>query len=300
MSAALDAAPGRELPVLAVVGVGLIGGSFAAALRRAGKVGKVIGAGRSRDALVRAKGLGLIDEAVALEDAARQADIIALATPVGAIPAILSRLLPFLKPDALLTDVGSTKADVVKAARSALGDRSECFVPGHPIAGAEKTGPEAASADLFVGRTVVLTPLEENTEQCRTLAIDLWKACGARVVLMEPDAHDAALASVSHVPHFLASVFMAQVSGADDADLRLSLAGSGFRDFTRISAGSAEMWQDIFMANRDAVLQELKAFRALLEQTESALAQGDARELHELLERAAVARRFWGSRSGHE
>src|SRR5690606_32757554 len=131
-------------------------------------------------------------------------------------------------------------------------------------------------------------------------AIALWKACGARVVLMEPDAHDVALASISHVPHFLAAVFMAQVAGSDDASRRLALAGSGFRDFTRIAAGSVEMWQDIFQANKSAVLQELREFRALLEQTEEALAQDDIKALGDMLERAAVARRFWGSRSGNE
>lgn len=289
----------RSAPaVLAVIGVGLIGGSFAAALRRKGVVSRVLGVGRNRRSLHEALDLGLIDEAVSAEEAARQADVIMLAVPVGTTGPLLESMLPFLRDDTLITDAGSTKLSVVQAARTALGERIGQFVPGHPIAGAEKTGPTAALADLYEGRTVILTPLDENPAQARLHITRLWEACGARVITMEPETHDVVLASVSHVPHFLSSVFMWQVATAENADLRLELAGSGFRDFTRIAAGSPEMWRDIFLSNRDAILSEIGEVRAALDKAEQALLAGDETQLHDFLERAALARRFWGSRSG--
>lgn len=285
------------LPTLAVVGVGLIGGSFAAALRRAGAVGRVLGVGRNRKSLQEAIALGLIDAEASVEEAAAQADIILLAVPVGATRQVLEAMRPHLRADTLITDAGSTKVDVVEAARAALGERIGQFVPGHPIAGAEQTGPSAARAILYEDRTIILTPLDENDARARRAITRLWEACGARVVLMEPEVHDVVLASVSHVPHFLSSVYMWQVASADNADLRLELAGSGFRDFTRIAAGSPEMWRDIFLANRDAMLSELADVRLSLDRAEQALRDGDAEELHDFLERAALARRFWGKRS---
>lgn len=293
----LTAAPAVP-PVLAVVGVGLIGGSFAAALRRKGAVGRVLGVGRQRRSLQEAVELGLIDEVVTPQQAAREADVIMLALPVGATQAVLEAMLPELAEHTLITDAGSTKVSVVEAARAALGDRIGQFVPGHPIAGAEKTGPAAAAADLYEGRTVVLTPLDENTPDARLQVTRLWEACGARVITMAPDTHDVVLASVSHVPHFLSSVFMWQVASAENADVRLELAGSGFRDFTRIAAGSPEMWRDIFLSNREAILSEVAEVRKALDTAEQALRAGDATQLHDFLERAALARRFWGSRSG--
>ncbi len=288
-----DATP----PVLAVVGVGLIGGSFAAALRRSGRVGRVLGVGRNRKSMQEAIELGLVDAEASLEEAAAQADIILLAVPVGATHSVLETMLPALNANAVITDAGSTKADVVEAARLALGERIGQFVPGHPIAGAEKTGPSAASADLYEGRTVILTPLDENDAAIRRRVTQLWEACGARVVVMEPQTHDIVLASVSHVPHFLSSVYMWQVASAANSDVRMELAGSGFRDFTRIAAGSPEIWRDIFLANRDAILSELAEVRASLDQAEQALRAADGSQLHDFLERAALARRFWGSRS---
>lgn len=294
----LEPRDGSASRVLAVVGVGLIGGSFAAALRRKGKVARVLGVGRHRRSLQEAVELGIIDAAVSLEEAARQADVIMLAVPVGATQAVLEGMLPHLREDCLITDAGSTKVSVVEAARAALGERIAQFVPGHPIAGAEKTGPAAAMADLYDGRVVVLTPLDENPPEALLRITRLWEACGARVISMEPDTHDVVLASVSHVPHFLSSVFMWQVATADNSDLRLELAGSGFRDFTRIAAGSPEMWRDIFLANREAILSEIGEVRKALDRAEQALLAGDAAKLHDFLERAALARRFWGSRSG--
>ncbi|KQZ98792.1 MAG: prephenate dehydrogenase [Achromobacter sp.] len=286
-------AAGPLIPVLAVVGVGLIGGSFAAALRQAGQVGKVLGVGRNTQSLERAVTLGLIDEAVTAEAAAAQADLIMLATPVGGLTNVLSQMRPHLSPGAVLTDGGSTKAEVVEAARAALGDRIGQFVPGHPIAGAERTGPEAADAGLYRGRTVILTPVPENGAAALALVRRAWQACGADVIDMDAAAHDRVLASVSHLPHLLSSVYMEQVATAADAPTRLELAGSGFRDFTRIAAGSPEMWRDIFLSNRDAMLAEVAAVRGVLDRAERAIADGDGEALLTLLDTAARARRGW-------
>ncbi len=166
-------------------------------------------------------------------------------------------------------------------------------MPGHPIAGAAHTGLEAADADLYRGRDVVLTPLPENPPAAVDLVRACWRACGAEVTDMDADAHDRVLASVSHLPHFLSSVYMAQVAEAPDAECRLALAGTGFRDFTRISAGSAEMWRDIFFSNRAAMQGELAALREVLDRAERALDAGDAQALQDMLERAAQARRNW-------
>ena len=285
-------------PVLAVVGVGLIGGSFAASLRRAGAVGRVLGIGRNRKSLQQAMEIGLIDAEATLAEAGSQADYILLSLPVGMTQSVLEELAPHLQDHTVVTDAGSTKMNVVHAARAALGDKIGQFVPGHPIAGAEKTGPTAAMADLYEGRTTILTPLEENSAESRMKVMRLWEACGARVISMDPETHDVVLASVSHVPHFLSAVYMWQVASADNSDLRMELAGSGFRDFTRIAAGSPEMWRDIFLANQEAILSEIAEVRAALERAEQALQSGDGDQLHDFLERAALARRFWGSRSG--
>lgn len=286
-------AAGPLIPVLAVVGVGLIGGSFAAALRRAGQVGRVLGVGRNAQSLARAVELGLIDEAVSAEAAAARADLIFLATPVGGLQDVLARMLPHLPDAAVLTDGGSTKAEVVAAARAALGDRVGQFVPGHPIAGAERTGPEAADPALYRGRCVILTPQPENSASAVALVRSAWQVCGADVIDMDADAHDRVLASVSHLPHLLSAVYMEQVATAADASTRLALAGSGFRDFTRIAAGSPEMWRDIFLSNRDAMLTELAAVRAVLDRAERAIDDGDGAALLALLDTAAQARRNW-------
>jgi len=286
-----------QLDIVAIVGVGLIGGSFAAALREQGLARHVLGAGRTRATLMQAQQRGLIDEIVSLADAARRADLIFLAVPVGSVAPVLKQLLPHLRADTLITDAGSTKADVVDAARSVLGSRLHQFIPGHPIAGSAASGPQAARADLFQNATVVLTPLPENTPTQRQQLEKIWQACGARVVNLTPQAHDRALASSSHVPHFLACVYMQQVLAASDAQTRLSLAGSGFRDFTRIAAGSSEMWHDIFLANRQAVLAELALVKTELARAESALKAQDSAALLQWLERTSVARRLWGSRN---
>lgn len=287
------------LPTVAIVGVGLIGGSLAAALKKARVAGRILGVGRQSDELQRAQTLGLIDEAVPLQQAAAQADLLVLATPIGAIADILQQMQPDLLPHAVLTDVGSTKLEITRQARVALGSAYPRFVPAHPVAGAEKTGPNAADADLFQERNIILTPTPETESSAQRLVRDMWVACGARVLSMSPAEHDELLASVSHVPHFLSSVYMWQVASADNADLRLRLAGSGFRDFTRIAAGSAEVWRDIFFSNKAAILQELAQVQNAFQQAESALRNEDEQALFDFLEKAALARRLWASRSGH-
>ncbi|MBV2179744.1 MAG: prephenate dehydrogenase/arogenate dehydrogenase family protein [Castellaniella sp.] len=294
----MTSVPDPLVPVLAVVGTGLIGGSFAAALRRVGQVGRVLGVGRQPASLRRARELGLIDEVVDLSQAAAQADLIFLATPIGAMPAILKTLAPLLRPGTLVTDAGSTKSDVARLARDILGDRHPQFIPGHPVAGSEMTGPEAADPLLYHGCKVVLTPFDETPGAVQHRLIRIWEACGARVLLMDPVAHDQALASVSHLPHFLSAVYMGQVVHTQDADTRLNLAGTGFRDFTRIAAGSPEVWRDIFFSNRAAVLRELDDFEQVLKIWRAAL-EDDAHPgtLEALLDQSALARRFWGGRS---
>jgi len=244
--------------------------------------------------------LGLIDEVASLERAAAEADLILLAIPVCGMSAALSAMCDTLRPGAVLTDGGSTKRDVIAAARAALGARIGQFVPGHPIAGSDAAGPSAADPDLYVGRNVILTPLAENDASAIARVADVWRHCGARVQCLPADQHDAVLGSVSHLPHWLASLYMLHVAQADDADLRLALAGSGFRDFTRIAAGSAEVWRDIFLSNRVAMLDELRALRSVLDQAERALQARDGDALYALLDQAAMARRGWSESANGE
>lgn len=294
----MTAASSPLVPVLTVVGIGLIGGSFAAALRKAGQVGRVLGVGRSKSSSDRALALGLVDEVLTLEEAAAQSDLILLATPVGAIPDALGRMLGHLRADCVVSDAGSTKADVALMARELLGERCVQFIPGHPIAGSEAVGPDAADPLLYQGRTVILTPFDRTHASARRMLTRAWEACGARVQIMDSQAHDRAMASISHVPHFLAAAYMGQVSRSANADVHLSLAGTGFRDFTRIAAGSPEVWRDIFLSNRAAVLRELDELDEVMSALRSALEREDAQALEASLEQAALARRLWGSRSG--
>ena len=292
--------PSFFIPVFVVVGPGLIGGSVAAALKKAGCVGRVIGVSRQVATGQQALRLGLVDEVMDLVTATQQADVILFATPVGSTRYLLTQIAPHLRAHTVVTDAGSTKANVLQDALAALGEKISQFVPGHPIAGAEKAGPEAAFATLYQDRITILTPHKTNSSLAKNTVIQLWEACGARVMLMSVTEHDQVLASVSHVPHFLSSVFMWQVASAADADVRLRVAGSGFKDFTRISAGSAEVWRDIFLSNKAAVLSELKALRHAFDQAEAALLDGDETALYHFLEKAALARRLWGQRSGLE
>ena len=276
---------------LAVLGCGLIGGSFALALRAAGSVGEVVVFDHDADAAAEAVWLGIADRCEAsLADAVDDADVVVVATPVSQAAALFEGIAPCLAPEALVTDVGSTKRDVIAAARGALGPAIGRFVPGHPIAGREVHGPAAARADLFDGKRVLLTPLPENAAGALARITAAWTACGARVERLDAAVHDLVLSSVSHLPHVLAYALVAQIAEADDAELRFSLAGAGFRDFTRIAASSPAMWRDIALANRDALVADLDAFGARLALLRNAIAAGDAEAVERVFAIAADAR----------
>ena len=276
---------------LAVIGVGLIGGSFALALKQAGKVTHVVGVGRNHANLDAARKRGIIDSiAPDAAVAAGEADLVLVAAPVGQFPAIFSALKDC---KALITDAGSTKRDVVTAARAALGRKIAQFVPGHPVAGAEKSGAAAASADLFKGRRVILTPLKENPAAAVAKVRSLWEACGAHVTRLEPEDHDALLAAVSHLPHVLAYTLVHDIAGRGNAEQLFSYGAGGFRDFTRIASSHPEMWRDICVANRDAILAELARYSAQLGLVEKLLQAGDANALEKLFRQAREARERW-------
>jgi prephenate dehydrogenase len=274
---------------LAIIGVGLIGGSFALALRQAGTVRAVLGAGRNAASLQMAKQRGLIDHVVDFAEAGK-ADCVMLALPVGETGAVLKQLAPHLKPGAIITDAGSTKANVIAAARESLGARFADFVPGHPIAGSEQSGPAAARADLYQGRKVVLTPEPETRLDAVATVTALWQAAGAQVETLDAVLHDRVFAAVSHLPHLAAYALVDELAQRADGDTYFHFAASGFRDFTRIAGSSPEMWRDIALANREAVLAELDAYIAALKSLQAAVSTEDAAALLEIFSRARAAR----------
>jgi prephenate dehydrogenase len=285
---------------VAILGCGFMGGSLAAALRRRNLATSIVGYDVDPEVGARGVRLGLLDAAASsCAQAARQANLVVLAAPVGAMPDLLSEVSGELRPAAIATDLGSTKADVVTAARRALGPSFARFVPAHPIAGGERTGLEHADADLFEGCTVVMTPAQETRSDAAARVEQLWRSCGARVVRMDAGEHDRMLASVSHLPHVVAFALVAHIARQPDAQRRLELAGPGFRDFTRIAASSAAMWRDIALANRDAIAEELRALISELQGVDRALSAGDPRYLQELFELASrVRRQMNGNRDG--
>jgi len=261
-------------------------------MRRRKLTTSIVGYDHDPDACARALAAGLLDAtAPTCAHAVRGADLVVLAAPVGATAALLAQVAGALAPAALVTDLGSTKTDVVAAARAALGPAFARFVAAHPIAGGERSGPEGADADLFEGCTVVITAAPETAADALASVEQLWRACGAHVARMDAGDHDRLLASVSHLPHVLAFALVAQIAGGPDAQRRLSLAGPGFRDFTRIAASSPVMWSDIALTNRDAISQELRALIATLQRVDQALAGGDAPWLRQLFELASRTRR---------
>jgi len=277
---------------VAVIGVGLIGGSFALALKQAKACGHVVGAGRSAANLELAKERGIIDSIA--EDAgaaARGSDLILVASPVGQFRKIFSSIEKHLKGSAVVTDGGSTKRDVVAAARAALGARVAQFVPAHPVAGAEKSGAGAASAELFRDRRVILTPLPENSKETVDRAEKAWAACGARVSRMTPEEHDAVLGVVSHLPHLLAYALVHEVASRGNSAQLFSFAAGGFRDFTRIASSHPEMWRDICAANRDCLAEELARFSGKLDEVKKLL--DDPAALEKLFAEARAARDAW-------
>ena len=279
---------------IVIFGVGLIGGSFALALRKAGAVREVVGFGRRQATLEEAQRLGILDRIgseVATE--VQDADIVLLATPVAQMGELFQRIAPHLGAHTLVTDAGSTKGDVVAAARAGLGAKSGRFIPAHPIAGAEKSGPEAALAELYVGKRVVLTPLPENDKAAVVRVRKAWELCGANVTELTPEEHDGVFAAVSHLPHLLSFALVHDLAQRDNKDLLLSFAASGFRDFTRIAASSPEMWRDISLANRDALLVELRRYMDELQAVQQALMQRDAARLEAIFSEARNIRSNW-------
>jgi prephenate dehydrogenase len=277
---------------LAIVGTGLIGGSFALALKQAGAVREVLGVGRSPASLKTALERGLIDR-VADWAGAGAADCILLALPVGETAAALGQLAPHLKAGAIVTDAGSTKANVVAAAREALGARCADFVPGHPIAGSERSGPAAARADLYNGKRVVLTPQADTRAAALATVRALWEAAGAQVETLDAELHDRVFAAVSHLPHLAAFALVDELAQRADGDIFFHFAASGFRDFTRIAGSSPEMWRDIALANRGALLAELDAYLAALQALRQAVDAEDAGALLKMFSRARAARENW-------
>lgn len=283
-----------KLNKVIIFGVGLIGSSFALALRRANAVVEVVGFGRSAQTLALAQQLGNIDRIGSnLAAELRNADLVLLATPVAQMEDIFARIAPHLGKHTLITDGGSTKCDVIEAARRHLGAKIAQFVPAHPIAGAELSGPAAAQADLYQGKKVVLTPLPENSGEAVARVRAAWETCGAVIHQMSATEHDAVFAAVSHLPHLLSFALVHDLAQRDNRDLLLSFAASGFRDFTRIAASSPEMWRDISLANRDALMREVKQYADELYALYQALENNDAAKLEEIFRLASQVRGNW-------
>jgi len=279
-----------------IFGVGLIGGSFALALRRANAVTEVVGYGRSETNLLNALQLGILDRSGQEKNLAAEvgdADLVLLATPVAQMAGLFERIAPHLGAHTLVTDGGSTKGDVVAAARANLGDRIAQFVPAHPVAGAELSGAAAAGSELYQGKKVVLTPLPENSPAAIARVRKAWELCGAVVSEMTAQQHDDVFAAVSHLPHLLSFALVHDLAQRENRDQLLSFAASGFRDFTRIAASSPEMWRDICMANRDALIRELQQYTAELNVLHQALESNDAARLEEIFSLAREVRGNW-------
>ncbi len=280
---------------LVIFGVGLIGGSVALALKKAKHTVQIIGVGRSADSLQTALDLGVIDVATSdVTTAVRDADIILIAAPVAQTPAILAAIKPHLTVSTVITDAGSTKGDVLRCAKEILGAQFNQFVGGHPIAGAEKSGVTAAMADLYINKNIVLTPTPATDTQALQRVKALWQACGANVSEMSAATHDGIFAAVSHLPHLLAFALVDDIASRPNAEQLFGFAASGFRDFTRIAGSHPEMWRDISLANRTALLDELDAYQQELKHLQKLLQSEDGEGLEALFKRASIARNNWG------
>jgi len=279
---------------LVVYGVGLIGGSFALALKQAGVVREVIGMGRGRPNLEEALRLGVIDSIGADDRAALTgADFVLLAMPVGQMGPVMQRIAPWIGQGAVVTDAGSTKVDVAGLARAHLAPVLRAFVPAHPIAGAEKSGAGAARAELFRDRHLIVTPLPETDEASVARVAAAWQVAGMHVTRMSPPEHDATLAAVSHLPHVLSFALVEELAGRADAERLFALAAGGFRDFTRIASSSPEMWRDICLANRAALLTELARYRDAVDRFATMIDRADGDGLERAFVVAREARARW-------
>ncbi|MCK6435944.1 prephenate dehydrogenase [Rivihabitans pingtungensis] len=287
----------RSIGKLVIIGVGLIGGSFALAMKRAGLVGQVVGVGRSLDNLNRAIELGVID--AASQDPAQAvagADLVMVATPVGQMGRVFDAIAPVLPREAIVTDAGSTKGDVAQLMRAHLPEHLAYCVPAHPIAGSDRSGAAAAQYGLFEQRRVVLTPLDATLPEAAEAVGQWWQASGARVFSMRADEHDAVFASVSHLPHLLAFAYVEMVANKTDAARCFDFAATGFKDFTRIAGSHPEMWRDISLANREALLADLRAYQAGLAQLTQWVEAGDGAALEQMFQHAREARVQWAQR----
>lgn len=279
---------------LGLIGCGLMGGSFALALKRAGLVKRVVGYSKSPSTTELAYKMGVIDvEAPSALLAVSGADIVLIAVPVAASEATFKSIKHLVTSQMLIMDVGSTKRDVIDAGRRALREQIGSFVPAHPIAGKEVSGVEHADADLYSGRQVILTPIERTLTLQLQKAVDVWSALGCRVVQMSPESHDAAFAAVSHLPHLISFALMNAISGQPQGKDYLSLAGPGFRDFTRIAASDAKVWRDIMISNREELLAQTKIFQRNLQALELMISSGNGDALEGLIEQASLTRAHW-------
>lgn len=284
----------RMFNQLGIIGCGLMGGSFALALKRAGLVGRVVGYSKSPSTVERARRLGVID--LAAESAllaVSGSDIVLIAVPVAASEATFRAIKHLVDPGVLFMDVGSTKADVVAAAKKVLKARAASFVPAHPIAGKEQSGVEHADGALFVGRQVILTPDAGTDPALVQRATDVWAAIGAQVLMMSPHNHDAAFAAVSHLPHLIAYAYMQAVLAQPGGNEFLSLAGPGFRDFTRIAASDPKVWRDILLTNREDILRQTAQFKAALEHFETLVREQRGEALEAAIREVSGARGQW-------
>ncbi len=279
---------------LAIIGCGLMGGSFALALKRAGLVKRVVGYSKSPSTTERARQMGVIDvEAPSALMAVSGADIVLIAVPVAATEATFKAIKHLVTPQMLVMDVGSTKREVIDAGRRALREQIGSFVPAHPVAGKEVSGVEHADADLYTGKQVILTPIERTLTVQLQKAVDVWSALGCRVVKMSPESHDTAFAAVSHLPHLISFALMNAISGQPNGKDFLSLAGPGFRDFTRIAASDAKVWRDIMVSNREELLAQSKIFQRHLQALELLISSGNGEALEGLIDQASGTRAHW-------
>ena len=279
---------------LGLIGCGLMGGSFALALKRAGLVRRVVGYSKSPSTTERARQLGVIDiEAPSALLAVSGADLVLLAVPVAATEATLKAIRHLVNPDMLIMDVGSSKRDVVDAARRVLKHDVGVFVPCHPITGREVSGVENADAGLYQGRQVILTPIERTLTTKLDKARALWQALGCEVLEMSPESHDAAFAAVSHLPHLVAFALMNSIADQAEGQDYLSMAGPGFRDFSRIAASDPQMWRDVLIANREELGRQTALFQQALAELQKLIASGQTDDLERLINRASHARANW-------
>lgn len=283
----------NQFGVVSIVGVGLIGASLGLALKGAGVVREVIGVGRSSANLDQAKKMGAIDRVADLAEAVQSSQWIVLCVPVAQMRAIFTQLEPHLGSNTLITDAGSTKSDVILAAKEVLGKKVCQFVPAHPIAGGAQHGAAAARADLFQGKQTIICQLQENSAADVALVEEFWKVMGSNIKRISAVQHDAIYAAVSHLPHILSYALMASVLNSEDAEQKLGHAGAGFRDFTRIAASSPEMWRDICIANKQAILKELDQYLSVTGRLREMIAKEDAAGLEKVFQKASQARQKW-------